>query len=105
MILPVLERGGVAIIDEIDNDLHPHLLPHLIDLFKFEHTNPHQAQLIFSCHTPEVLNILKKHQIYLVQKENQESEAWRLDEVVGVRADDNLYAKYMAGAFDAVPNV
>jgi AAA15 family ATPase/GTPase len=36
----------VAIIDEIDNDLHPHLLPHLIDLFKFEHTNPHQAQLI-----------------------------------------------------------
>jgi predicted ATPase len=95
----------VAIIDEIDNDLHPHLLPHLIDLFKFEHTNPHQAQLIFSCHTPEVLNILKKHQIYLVQKENQESEAWRLDEVVGVRADDNLYAKYMAGAFDAVPNV
>lgn len=105
MILPVLERGGVAIIDEIDNDLHPHLLPHLIDLFKFEHTNPHQAQLIFSCHTPEVLNILKKHQIYLVQKENQESEAWRLDEVAGVRADDNLYAKYMAGAFDAVPNV
>lgn len=105
MILPVLERGGMAIIDEIDNDLHPHLLPHLIDLFKFEHTNPHQAQLIFSCHTPEVLNILKKHQIYLVQKENQESEAWRLDEVVGVRADDNLYAKYMAGAFDAVPNV
>jgi predicted ATPase len=105
MILPVLERGGMAIIDEIDNDLHPHLLPHLIDLFKFEHTNPHQAQLIFSCHTPQVLNILKKHQIYLVQKENQESEAWRLDEVVGVRADDNLYAKYMAGAFDAVPNV
>ena len=105
MILPVLESGGMAIIDEIDNDLHPHLLPHLIDLFKFEHTNPHQAQLIFSCHTPEVLNILKKHQIYLVQKENQESEAWRLDEVVGVRADDNLYAKYMAGAFDAVPNV
>jgi predicted ATPase len=105
MILPVLERGGMAIIDEIDNDLHPHLLPHLIDLFKFEHTNPHQAQLIFSCHTPEVLNILKKHQIYLVQKESQESEAWRLDEVVGVRADDNLYAKYMAGAFDAVPNV
>ncbi len=74
MILPVLERGGMAIIDEIDNDLHPHLLPHLIDLFKFGHTNPHQAQLIFSCHTPEVLNILKKHQIYLVQKDNQESE-------------------------------
>jgi AAA15 family ATPase/GTPase len=94
----------VAIIDEIDNDLHPHLLPHLIDLFKFEHTNPHQAQLyLVVIHLKS--EYLKKHQIYLVQKENQESEAWRLDEVVGVRADDNLYAKYMAGAFDAVPNV
>jgi predicted ATPase len=63
--------------------LHPHLLPHLIDLFKFEHTNPHQAQLIFSCHTPEVFNILQKHQIYLCRKRIK-SEAWRLDEVVGV---------------------
>jgi AAA15 family ATPase/GTPase len=68
IILPILQKGGLAIIDEIDNDLHPHLLPHLIDLFKFEHTNPHQAQLIFSCHTPEVFNILQKHQIYLCRK-------------------------------------
>lgn len=105
LLLPILHIGGIAIIDEIDNDLHPLLLPLILDLFKFEHTNPHQAQLIFSCHTPEVLNILQKHQVYLVQKQNQESEAWRLDEVVGVRADDNLYAKYMAGAFDAIPNV
>lgn len=104
-ILPVLKNGGVAIIDEIDNDLHPHMLPHIMDLFKFEHTNPHQAQLIFTCHTPEVLNLLRKHQVYLVEKREQQSEAWRLDEVSGLRADDNLYAKYMAGALDAVPNL
>jgi AAA15 family ATPase/GTPase len=104
-ILPVLEQGGIAIIDELDNDLHPHLLPHLMDLFKFEHSNPHQAQLIFTCHTPEVLNLLKKHQVYLVQKNQQQSESWRLDEVAGLRADDNLYAKYMAGALNAVPDL
>lgn len=104
-ILPVLEFGGVAIIDEIDNDLHPHMLPYIMELFKFEHTNPHQAQIIFTCHTPEILNLLKKHQIYLVEKQDQQSEAWRLDEVKGLRADDNLYAKYMAGALSAVPNL
>ncbi len=104
-ILPVLENGGVAIIDEIDNDLHPHMLPHILELFKFEHTNPHQAQIIFTCHTPEILNLLKKHQTYLVEKVDQQSEAWRLDEVTGLRADDNLYAKYMAGALSAVPNL
>jgi AAA15 family ATPase/GTPase len=105
VILPVLENGGVAIIDEIDNDLHPHMLPHILELFKFEHTNPHQAQIIFTCHTPEVLNILKKHQSYLVEKIDQKSEAWRLDNVLGLRTDDNLYAKYMAGALSAVPNL
>ncbi|MFC1749618.1 ATP/GTP-binding protein [Pseudomonadota bacterium] len=104
-ILPVLEDGGIAIIDEIDNDLHPHMLPHILELFKFKHTNPHQAQIIFTCHTPEVLNLLMKHQIYLVEKQEQQSEAWRLDEVTGLRADDNLYAKYMAGALSAVPDL
>ena len=104
-ILPVLAHGGVAIIDEIDNDLHPHMLPYIVELFKFEHTNPHRAQIIFTCHTPEMLNLLKKHQIFLVEKQAQESEAWRLDEVTGLRTDDNLYAKYVAGALSAVPNL
>ncbi len=105
LILPVLDSGGIAFIDELDNDLHPHLLPAIFDLFRSSHYNPHNAQLIFSCHTPEVFNLLNKHQIYLVEKYEQISEAWRLDEVEGVRNDDNLYAKYMAGAFDAVPNL
>jgi predicted ATPase len=104
-ILAVLEYGGLAIIDEIDNDLHPHMLPVILDLFKFEHSNPKQAQIIFTCHTPEVLNLLKKHQIYLVEKQDLVSEAWRLDSVVGLRVDDNVYAKYQAGLLGAIPDV
>lgn len=104
-ILKTLHKGGVAVIDELDNDLHPHLVPYLLEWFEFEHTNPHQAQLIFTCHTPEVLNLLQKHQVYLVEKRNQNSEAWRLDDMGGLRSDDNLYAKYMAGALGATPNL
>lgn len=105
LILPILHGGGIAVIDELDNDLHPLLLPEILNLFRSSHTNPHNAQLIFTCHTPEVFNLLNKHQIYLVEKTDQLSEAWRLDEMDGVRNDDNLYAKYMAGAFSAVPNL
>lgn len=104
-ILNTLQNGGLAVIDEIDNDLHPHLVPHLLEWFEFEHTNPHRAQLIFTCHTPEVLNLLQKHQIYLVEKRNQQSDAWRLDDMTGLRADDNLYAKYMAGGLGATPEL
>ncbi|ERS87946.1 AAA family ATPase [Halomonas sp. PBN3] len=104
-LLPVLEQGGIAVIDELDNDLHPHMLEAFLDLFRFEHSNPHQAQLIFSCHTAEVFNLLAKHQVYLVEKRDLESEAWRLDDMVGLRADDNLYAKYQSGALGAVPEI
>ncbi|HET8903058.1 MAG TPA: ATP-binding protein [Saccharospirillum sp.] len=104
-ILRALHGGGIAVIDELDNDLHPHLVPQLLEWFEYDHTNPHQAQLIFTCHTPEVLNLLQKHQVYLVEKRNQRSEAWRLDEMTGLRADDNLYAKYMAGALGATPEL
>lgn len=104
-ILPILKNGGVAIIDEIDNDLHPHMLPRILELFKFEDTNPHNAQIIFSCHTMEILSHLKKHQIYLVEKNNLVSESWRLDEITGLRSDDNIFAKYNSGSLGAVPNI
>jgi len=104
-ILHALEFGGIAVIDEIDNDLHPHLMPRILDWFRFEHSNPQQAQLIFTCHTPELLNHLQKHQVYLCEKRDQCSETWRLDEIQGLRADDNLYAKYMAGALGGVPDL
>jgi AAA15 family ATPase/GTPase len=105
-ILPVLSSGGLAIIDELEADLHPHMLHPILDLFFSPKTNPKNAQVIFTCHSVEVLSLLHKSQVILVEK-NQEciSDAWRLDSVKGVRADDNLYAKYMAGAYGAIPQV
>ena len=105
-ILPALQSGGLAVIDELEADLHPHLLAPILDLFFSTHTNPKNAQLIFTCHSLEILSLLHKSQVVLVEKDkNCQSEAWRLDEVKGVRSDDNLYAKYMAGAYGAVPEL
>ena len=105
-LLPVLSAGGLAVIDEFENDLHPHMLEPILDLFANPATNPHHAQLLFTCHAMEVLNILHKSQVMLVEKdEHNESSAWRLDSVEGIRSDDNFYAKYMAGAFGAVPQL
>jgi hypothetical protein len=53
-----------------------------------------------------VLNLIHKSQIMLVQKNQDcESSACRLDAVAGIRNDDNFYAKYMAGAYGAVPEL
>ena len=46
-LLPVLQSGGLAIIDKIDNELHPHMLPVILRAFKFEHTNPKMLKLFY----------------------------------------------------------
>lgn len=105
-ILPALQHGGLVVIDELEADLHPHMLTPILDLFFSPKSNPHKAQIIFTCHSIEVLSLLHKAQVVLVEKDdNCESDAWRLDSVKGVRADDNLYAKYMAGAYGAIPQL
>lgn len=105
-LLYTLEMGGLAIIDEFENDLHPHMLEPILGLFSNPATNPRQAQLLFTCHAIEVLNLVGKSQVMLVEKDqNCESTACRMDAVQGIRSDDNFYAKYMAGAYGAVPNL
>ena len=102
-ILPVLSSGGVAVLDELDADLHPHMVEPVLELFADPLTNPHNAQLIFSAHTAQVLSFLDKSQVLFVEKSACQSTAYRADSIKGLRADDNLLAKYMSGALGAVP--
>lgn len=104
-ILPLLETGGVMIYDELEGDLHPLMIEPILDLFFNKRTNPHNAQLIFTTHSIEVVNVLQKSQVILVEKNDGSSEAWKLSDMEGVRSDDNFYAKYMSGAYGAIPRM
>jgi AAA15 family ATPase/GTPase len=105
-ILPILEEGGIAVLDEFEVDLHPHMIPPLVNLFISQKTNPHHAQLLFSCHSIELMKSLDKYQILLVEKDEYGySRVIRMDEIKGVRSDENIYAKYDAGAYGAIPNI
>jgi uncharacterized protein len=105
-VLSALERGSFAAIDEFDVNLHPEMVDALLDLFINPETNPLNAQLLLSTHSLQLLSRLDKYQIVLVEKNDDGmSESWRLDEMDGVRSDDNYYSKYVAGAYGAVPNL
>jgi len=103
-ILPVLEYGGIAVLDEMESELHPQMALEVMRLFTDSDSNPNNAQLLIATHSLEVLQRVEKNQIYLVEKNDCVSEAWRLDQMQGVRRDDNIYARYLAGAYGAVPN-
>jgi uncharacterized protein len=105
-LLPVLEKGSLAVIDELEADLHPHMIPVILRLFAQKNTNSKNAQLLFTCHSIEVLKLLEKEQVVLVEKNKEgRSSLFRLDDIKSIRRNENLYAKYNAGAYGAIPNL
>ena len=104
-LLPVLENGGTAFIDEFESGLHPHMVRRIIELFFNPATNPKQAQLIATFHTDFLLrDTLHKYQIYFAEKgEDLVTDVYRLDAIKGVRNIDNIYDKYHAGAYGGMP--
>ena len=100
------EPDGIAIIDELDAYLHPDIVEALVKTFMSPETNPNKAQLLFSAHSHQLLAEFDKQQIILVEKNDKgATDVWRLDEVKGLRADDNYHTKYIAGAYAARPKI
>lgn len=104
-LLHILDIGGVCAIDEMESDLHSMLITPIIELFDRQESNPHGAQLLFTCHSPKPLELLQKSQVYFVEKTDCESEAFRGDTIEGLRTDDNLRAKYESGSLGAIPRL
>lgn len=104
----VLQQGGVLMVDEIDRELHPLLVEFIVSKFQSPQTNPGHAQIIFTTHDTELLNmeILRKDQVYFVDKNKKSgvSELFNLTELP-VRTNDNIRKAYLVGKYGAVPDV
>lgn len=101
----ILKKGGILIADEIENSLHVDLVERILNLFMKKETNPNNAQILFTTHNPWFLQYLTKTQIFIVEKEHQNTEAFRLDEIKNVRNDENYFMKYITGEYDGKPKI
>lgn len=102
-----LSTGGVLILDEFDLNCHPFILPKLLELFESEEKNPLGAQFLFTSHITEVLEKLSKYRTYLVNKEDNESYCYRLDEIGGdiLRHGRAITPIYNEGKLGGVPKL
>lgn len=100
-----LKTGGILILDEFDNYLHPMILPHLVEWFSDRTVNFKDAQFIFTSHNTEIMDMLGKYRTVLVEKKNNESICYRVDEISGVRNDRPLSDKYSKGQLGGVPEI
>ena len=100
----VLEKGSILILDEFDINIHPEILPVLLKLFIVKDNNPNNAQLIFTTHNNDIMDLLGKYRIYLFQKEEGESYCYRLDETP-LRNDRSILTPYKKGLIGGVPKI
>ncbi len=105
-IKEILDFGGILIADELEASLHIDLVERILNLFMRKETNPNNAQILFTTHNPWFLQYLTKSQIFIAQKQdNLSTECFRLDEVNGVRNDENFFMKYISGEYDGKPRI
>ncbi len=103
----MLKTGGVLALDEFDINLHPHILPKLVNLFLSDEQNPKAAQLLFTTHDGQILDMLGRYRTYLANKVDNESFAYRLDEIGGdiLRNDRPIFPVYHEGKIGGVPKI
>jgi uncharacterized protein len=107
-LLPILENGGLYIVDEIDKALHPILTKHLVELFKNFTSNPKNARLLFSTHDEDFMHqsVLNGDQIWLLDRDEATGEGTL--KTVADFDDFNplgVLPDYLNGYYGAVPKL
>ena len=102
----VLDDGGLAVIDELDTDIHPLLVPELFRWFYDQQRNPQGAQLFFTAHNPAILNELEKEQVFFTEKPSGlPTKIYGARDIKGLRREPSLMKKYLSGELGAVPHI
>lgn len=109
-IFPILSQslatGGVAVVDELDQSLHPLILEEIVRWFQSEKRNPHHAQLWMTCQSASLLESLKKEEVVFCQKDHAgRTSVYGLTNVKGVRTVANFRKEYLGGVYGAVPEI
>ena len=114
IIYKTLSKGGILIVDEFDNSLHPNVVMSIIKIFHNDEINKHNAQLIFNTHNPIFLNsnLFRRDEIKFVEKtdETNESELYSLsdfgtDGKDGVRKGEDYMKNYFINKYGAIKDV
>ena len=104
--LPAFLKGGVFLIDELEDSLHPMLLVEIIKMFHSPCLNKAGAQLIFTTHDTNLLkpDLLRRDEIWFVEKNKKgETTSYPLSDFTDVRNNYNYEKGYLEGRFGAIP--
>lgn len=106
LVFKVLDEGGILVVDEIENVIHPNLLKAIIDRFYNKESNPLNAQLICTTHNTNLIEKdIRRDEIWLVDRDSYgQSYLNRLSDKK-VRQTESYSQKYLSGIFGGVPEI
>ena len=104
--LKALKEGEVIFFDEIEKSLHPLLVKSLIKMFKTTQYNSQKSQLFFTTHCIEIMNELRKTEIYIFNNTTKNGTTiQRLNKIEGVRNITDFSKQYMNGEYGGIPYI
>ena len=104
--LTALHNGSVLLVDNIENNLHPLLTKYLVELFQDPVLNHNHAQLIFTTHSPNLLDLsfVRRDQVWFIEKDSatMQTELFSLIEF-SPRKNEDIKRGYLQGRYGAIP--
>jgi len=109
LIFESLSKGGVLIMDELDNSMHPFMAELIIKLFNDTRINKGNAQLIFSTHNINLMSseLLRRDQIWFTEKKQGVTTFYSLDDYdkKKVKPQSPFNQWYAEGRFGGIPEI
>ena len=103
-----LEFGGLLLVDELEKEMHPLMVEMIVSKFQSQSSNPNHAQIIFTTHDTELLNmnLLRKDQLYFADKSKKDgaSELYSVSELQ-TPTNENIRKGYLLGKYGGTPDI
>ena len=103
-----LECGGLLLVDELGKEMHPLMVEMIVSKFQSQSSNPNHAQIIFTTHDTELLNmnLLRKDQLYFADKSKKDgaSELYSISELQ-TPTNENIRKGYLLGKYGGTPDI
>jgi AAA15 family ATPase/GTPase len=104
--LDMLKHGYILFADELNNNLHPHLVKYMVQMFHDNKLNIKNAQLIFTTHETSILSqeIFRRDQIWFTEKDEfNATTLYPLSDFSPRKGVENLEKNYLQGRYGALP--
>jgi hypothetical protein len=105
--LHILKSGLTVCVDELETSMHPLMVRELLRLFFSDKENASKAQIIFTTHTPLILDptLIRRDQVWFTDKDDVgKAHLYPLTDYEP-RVGESLVRGYLAGRYGAVPFV